>query len=100
DQRLGGVEVGVGEVEHLLALVGDGHAGRGDVAFAGVQVLTRLDALERGVDDRLGHAQLLGDQVDQGDVEADDLAGGVLGLERRGGAGGGGRGGPRLYPGT
>ena len=35
---------------------------------------TGLDALERRVDDRLLDAQLLGDQVDHVDVEADDLA--------------------------
>src|SRR3954452_10759549 len=80
-QRLRGVEVGVGEVEHLLAVIGDRHAGRSHVTLAGVEGLPGLDALERRVEDRLLEVQLLRDQVHHVDVEADDLAALVV-LER------------------
>src|SRR5690606_22286448 len=66
-------EVGDGEVEVLLAFLGDGHPGGGQVAAAGVQGRAALDGGEVDVHDALGHAELLRHQVDDVHVEADDL---------------------------
>jgi hypothetical protein len=81
EQRLGRLEIGVGEVEVLLARLRDRHGRGGDVALARVEVGTRLDRVERGVDDRLLHPEALCDEVDHVHVESDDLVA-LLELER------------------
>ena len=52
-ERLRGVEVGVGEVDVLLPLGGDRDAGCRHVALAGVEERARLEVLEGGVEERL-----------------------------------------------
>jgi hypothetical protein len=74
EQGLVGVEVRSGEGDLFPALGCDRHRSRGDVALARVEILAGLDALKRRVDDRLADAELLCDQVDDVDVEADDPA--------------------------
>ena len=79
EQRLVGVEVGVGEVDLLVALVGDRDRGGDDVAFAGGQ--RPEDAVERQVEDLELEPFVLGDRPDEIDVVAGLLAVGSLELE-------------------
>src|SRR5690606_35929886 len=90
-QGLGGVEVRVGEGDVLLALLRDGHARGGQVALVGGHGGAALDHGEVDVDDLLLDTQLLGDEVDDVDVEAHDLAAVVVELERLVGDVGAGR---------
>ena len=78
---------GLGEVEDLLALVGDRHAGDDAVDLVG------LDGLQGGVEaERLdvdGEVLILGDRPDEVHVDADEFALLVLEFERgEGGVGG------------
>ena len=75
-----GLEVRVGEVEDLLAVVGDRHAGDDAVDLVG------LHGLQCGVEaERLdvdGEALVLGDGPDEVHVDADEIALLVLEFER------------------
>ena len=75
------VEVGVGEVHRLLALVGDRDRRDQHVAVALAERVE--DAFPRRVDELHFDAGLLGRGVHHVDVEADDLALFVLRFERR-----------------
>ena len=79
-----GVEVGLGEVDLLLAVVGDGDAGDGHVGLAAL-----LDQRHEGVELLVGQvggleAHLFGHGGDEVDVEADGLAGLLVHVLERG----------------
>ena len=74
------LEVRVGEVEHLLAGVGDGHARDDAVRLPGLHGLKgRVEAELLDVD---LEALVLGDRIEQVDVDADEFAVFVLEFER------------------
>ena len=75
------VEVGIGEVDRLPALVGDSDRGDQQVAIALRQRVE--DSFPRRVDELHLDARLGGQRTHQVDREADDLALLVLRFERR-----------------
>src|SRR5690606_18954841 len=84
-QRLQGVVVRVGEVDVRLALLGDRHGGGRDVAGACHEGRAGLQTVEPDVLHGEGQVELLGDRVQEVDVEAGvaRLTVSILELERR-----------------
>ena len=81
DDRSRRVVVLIGEVDHLLALVGDQHRRPDDVEL--VRLKRRDDAVPGGLHDGAFGLHLGADGVHEIDLEADPFAGGILAGERR-----------------
>ena len=83
-EAVGAVRVGTGEVDHLLALVGDAHAGHDGVVLLGGQ--RRDDAVPVLGHDLALHLHARAQVVGEVDLEAFELAAGAREVPRRIGA--------------